>query len=432
MIKATRTKSAFFVCTPELVSSWLFYPAWLCMPNLCPRALVMDFSDLERRRKDAKSINVTPYDVITWETLKTYLDYGFLISHDPLYNKPLKSGYVPLRYSERISKKELGELKTIAGRMTNSLSKEQLHKIVQHGYKSWKHFGLELRKILKDNDPIFSYAIERTNIELSEIERGIMPIDPKALVRRHLLKLLVGLRIRSVYSKMARIPESDIRVFDTPEYNPAAELLVKNLNLSPACFAIPTDTPEKNESFIREILNLEDSNVPLCSQDLVLLHDAVEEIKELFDSGGSEIEIKRQISSQVEEACHKVKRKDIISLLPFAGVNFPTWSQVAKALTGSTPDSIAPFIVSLLSILYVIFEGENILKGAISNYPSSVKFIVTREMFYNCNPVLNIKKTWLRHLLSLARKFKPRPATEEYIWREMKKPWVENPVWYDP
>lgn len=60
-------KTAIFICSPELVGSWMFYPAWLCMPNLYPRALVMDFVDLERCYKEAHSINATPYDIITWQ-----------------------------------------------------------------------------------------------------------------------------------------------------------------------------------------------------------------------------------------------------------------------------------------------------------------------------------------------------------------------------
>jgi hypothetical protein len=53
-------------------------------------------------------------------------------------------------------------------------------------------------------------------------------------------------------------------------------------------------------------------------------------------------------------------------------------------------------------------------------------------MLYNFNPIFKIEQTWLRYLLSLARKFKPRPVTRERIQRQMMEPWVENPVWYDP
>ncbi|MEW6685515.1 MAG: hypothetical protein AB1393_04840 [Candidatus Edwardsbacteria bacterium] len=432
MMKKMGDQTAIFICTPELVGSWIFYPAWLCMPNLYPRALVMDYIDLERCYKEANSVYATPYDIVTWQTLKTYIDYGFLISHDPLYNKPFQSGSVPLSYSKWTSQKELDEFKSIARKIVNSLSKDQLHQIVYHGYKGWKHFGLELKKYFKGKDPLFATAIEKTNIGISQIERGLMPIDPKALIRRYLLKLLVGLHIRKIYSKMANISEGYIRIFDTPEYKPAAKLLIRNLNIEPNSFAIPTDTPERNESFIREVLGLKDSGVPLCSQDLDLLYDAVEQIKRDLNSGISEIEIRRDISSKIVEARRKVLRKDIIGALSLSSANIPTWIQVGKALLGSPPNDVPPLIVSLLSIVVAVATGESFLRDAISNYPSSVKFIVTREILYNFNPIFKIKQTWLRYLLSLARKFKPRPVTEERIRRQMMEPWIENPTWYDP
>lgn len=391
----------------------------------------MDFADLDRSHKEATSLNATPYDIMTWQTLKTYMDYGFLISHHPLYNKPFKTGSFPLKYSEWTSQKDLDEFKSISEKIVNSLSKEQLHQIVQDGYNGWKNFGLELKKHFKGKDPLFSRAIEITNIGISQIARGLMPIDPKALVRRYLLKLLVGLHIRNIYSKLVNMSKSNIRVFDTPEYNPAARLLVRHLRLEPACFAIPTDSPKKNESFIREVLKLEDTNVPLFSQDLDLLYRAVEEIKRRLDSGVSEVEIRRDIYSKVEEARHKVERRGIIGALSISSANIPAWVQIGKAIIGSPTNYITPLIVGLLSVVAAVTAGDSVLRDAMTSYSNPVKFIVTREILYSFNPAFRIKQTWLRYFFSLARKFKPRPVTEERIHRQMMAPWVENPVWYD-
>ncbi|GAF92392.1 unnamed protein product, partial [marine sediment metagenome] len=42
-----------------------------------------------------------------------------------------------------------------------------------------------------------------------------------------------------------------------------------------------------------------------------------------------------------------------------------------------------------------------------------------------------IKHKWISQMLKFARKFKPRPITEERISRQMMEPWVKSSVWYD-
>ena len=147
----------------------------------------------------------------------------------------------------------------------------------------------------------------------------------------------------------------------------------------------------------------------------------------------SEIEIQRDISSKLSEARNRIMQTDIAGALSLAIPDISTWQKIGQALMGSQPEGMPIAVIySLLSIVFAYRTGERFLKASITDYSNTVKFIVTRETFYNINPVFGLKPSLLPNLISLARKFIPRPITEEYIRREMIKPWLDNPVWYDP
>lgn len=129
--------SAVFVCTPELVGSWLFYPAWLCAEKVMPRRLVMDNKDLQRAEDAAKLHSATPYDVLVWETLRTYIHHDFLFAYDPR----LQKGAAGLDYRKLVGPTQLREFSRRAHFVVKRVrggSNEQLRKIVLHGYRSWK------------------------------------------------------------------------------------------------------------------------------------------------------------------------------------------------------------------------------------------------------------------------------------------------------
>lgn len=322
-------RSATFVFTPEVVGTWMLYPIWLCMPGLFPRRLVLDNSDVGRSEREARSFNATPYDVITWETMRTHINNDFLICNYPQYGTRHEH---PMLY-DKIAGRHLNDFREIAQSIVRSLSKEQLLLIVKHGYENWKKFGLELKSHLKGNDPVFIEAIEQTDNGIADILQGNLPIDPARLVQRYLMKLQVGLQVRKKYAEWYNEPENTICVFDTPEYGPAAKLLAKKLNLDPAIFAIPTCGPDKNEQLIREVLSLEESTSPICGKDLTLLYEAIDYIKEL-QSNSSDDQIKKYIADQVELAKREVKRYVRIEGLSLTGGNLPILHEAAQAVGG--------------------------------------------------------------------------------------------------
>ena len=126
-------------------------------------------------------------------------------------------------------------------------------------------------------------------------------------------------------------------------------------------------------------------------------------------------------------------KRDFATALSCAIPNITTWHKIGQALMGSQPNDMpSALIMSLCSIVIASVTGQHFLRTSISDYPNTVKFIVLRETFYNFNPIFRMKHTLVHSLLSLARKFVPRSVTADYMSREMVRPWLENPVWYDP
>jgi len=72
-------KPVIFVCTPELVNSWLFYPAWFCRADIIPCHIIMDYKDVDRCHKEALLRSATPYDYIVSDTLNMYEYHNFLL-----------------------------------------------------------------------------------------------------------------------------------------------------------------------------------------------------------------------------------------------------------------------------------------------------------------------------------------------------------------
>lgn len=423
-----KVRTDVFVCTPDLVGSWLFYPAWLCMPGLYPKQLVLDYADVDRSRREARSINRTPYDIASWDTLDSHVQDGFVICH---YRKFVEPRTKPLRY-ETIAGKRLGDLRETANAIVRDLSMEQKQKLVENGYRDWKRFGLELKKHLKRNDPVFEMAIDKTDQGIHEIaNRGNLPLDPDRLIRRYLMKLQIGLLIRNEYAGREDIPLSRVRVFDTPEYKGAAEHLGKRLGLEEGTFAIPSSSPHENEAILRDILHMEQSQEPVYGRDLGELYEAIDEVKERQDAGMTDKEIETEIWEEVDKAKRETNWAGRIQEAGLLGANYPIWKEAMAAITGGQVDAMAA-VVGLAPFLAALMLGQRMVSGSLSDYSSSAKFIVSRTCVRKYDVWQTVSERWLHHLTSLARRCVSRPVTAERISRQMMEPWIDNPVWYDP
>ena len=421
--------SAVFVCTPELVGSWLFYPAWLCTEKVLPRHLVMDGRDLRKTKEASRLRSKTPYDVLVWETLRTYIHHNFLFTYDPR----LQTGTAGIDYRDftgPLQLREFGRRASLIIKKVSGGSKEQLHEIVLHGYRSWKKFGLEIRRHFKQGDTIFPEAIRNTQEELDQVMSGKMPLDPELLLRRYLMKLQVGLHVRKEYARTHDTPEADIRVFDTPEYLPAANLLVRFGLAHEDAFAIPTGNPDDNEQFIREVLNLKEDVKPLLGQDIILLQKAVLDVRGQLNANVPEWEIRQRLDSEVRRASNRRLLQNGELALTQAGLALSP--EILGLFTGGSIDKRLVSLVSILSMLYLFAKAEIALRDSLADFSDAAKFIVTRDMLYGFNPLFRMKETWTTYVTSLARHYLPQAATRERIMRQMMKPWLDLQVWYDP
>lgn len=174
---------SIFLCTPQLVSSWIYFPAWLSIVDTCPTHLVMDGSDFESYRARASGLNASPYSVVTWDTFDAYNSHDFLVTSR--------------RYSE-LARADLSHVSETASRLASRVAadREWLHQMVLHGHESWLQYGLKLRHKLQWKNSVFAQAIDQTVLEIEDIKKGVFRFDPQILLRRYLKKLLVALVIR--------------------------------------------------------------------------------------------------------------------------------------------------------------------------------------------------------------------------------------------
>lgn len=102
-----------------------------------------------------------------------------------------------------------------------------------------------------------------------------------------------------------------------------------------------------------------------------------------------------------------------------------------KPWGGAQPE-LMTVAAGVIWLVGTIVRAESTVRSALSDFPSPVRFIVAREMLNEFNPRHKITQVWLVRLLTLARRYVPRPKTKERVARQMMEPWVESPVWYDP
>lgn len=333
---------------------------------------------------------------------------------------------VPFDYSHRVNDRKRSDMREKALSILKRLSKEELATIARDGFENWLRFGLMLKKRFKERDTVFATAVERTSSEIKEIERGNIPVDPEKLLFRYLMKLMVGLEAANKYAEAADIPDSRTRVFDTPEYLPAAGLLTRYANVPSERFAIPSVAPEANEQTILELLKIDQAISPLCQPDFQLLLDAVEHVRSVLDALG-EREATAKLASECEIAKRELKAK---GWRDFAKGSLAVPTVIAALFEGPTTATMVPLVALLTVVLYSL-EADKQLRDCLNNSSAAARFISAKEMFYGWNPIHRMRETCVSAFLRLARSVVPRPATEERIARQMMEPWLQTPSWYD-
>jgi hypothetical protein len=378
----------------------------------------MDYDDYRRKRVKANSGSATPYDVLCWQTLKSYQENGFLKVTQP--NSARK-----LRYRYIVGRDELDTIKTRARNIVDAYNNETLRKIVWNGYRAWKRFGLELKRHFKSADPVFAKALEATEQGISKIENKNEPINPKQLLERYIAKLWVGLCIREYYASNISYSKDRFMIFDTPEYSEASKILIDNNVVSKDCFAIPDESPKKNEEDIKSLLDI-DNDHPLLAHDIEMLNDSVDYIRQRLQSGDTKKSIDDFIQKEVKSARKKLSWKAVKS----TSVEWKVWQNMAAAAVGSSVDSIVPLVFSLLSTCAAISQSRESIKSELYDYCPPARLIVSRSILRKTNLSQSFRTMWLRHMYNLSRNFTPAQVTSYEIQRQLMEPWAQNSVWY--
>jgi len=301
-----------------------------------------------------------------------------------------------------------------------NLSKEESMELLLYTYNIIGNYLDFLTKYYREKDEIFIKAWEIEKNNLQGILNNKEIFDPKKLIKRQLMKLLAGLRVREYFSKITNINLSKIKVFETPEYLPYVELLCKKLDIDRGAFGIPESSPLENENFIKDVLKIDNYNRPIFFSHYKLLIASINEIKELFNNGESEITIKYKIECDLKIIKNKIKKIYIEELFK-------------KLESISTIPGIILF-KPLISLALVLIKREEILYDELSSFPTYIKFIAINELINDYNQ--KFYKIWIPAFLKLAKIFRSKDdiykESEDRLIKALTKPWVEKPIWYDP
>ena len=421
MQQSTRREPAIFVCTPEIVRTWLLYPLWLHVPHVFPKRIVIDDRDYQHihRRVKREPHKATPYDVATWLRVG---DFGGLIDHSFAYD----AHATPQRITV--------EAHNLTVRLRKTLGKDDLHRYMAESFKHWLVYGLEQKRRLLGADQLYQHAIRATENEyMAILNSKNFPFDPELLLERHLAKLLVGLETAKVVRKKYG---GRVLVYDTGEFSFAANLLCRDLRLDPRDhFAISDKIDFSFEDNLREELS---SELGLCLPGSISdprVSDFSAAIAEFTRdlSHGRELP---EIAVEAEDALQQ--RRDQIHecmkyLGLYLGLSFPATDSannlISQALSlQPSQTAVASISMVAMGLRWVLFRStacRELTAGLGNMARLRLRRYVEGGLAFGT-------QGWRKLLIHLSRIRWPRSAasTEDEKRRQMMDPWVRNPVWY--
>ena len=420
MQQSPQREPAIFVCTPEIVRTWLLYPLWLHVPDVFPKRIVIDDRDYQHihRRVKREPHKATPYDVATWLRVR---DFGELIDHSFAYD----AHATPQRITV--------EAHNLTVRLRTTLGKDDLHRYMAESFKHWLVYGLEQKRRLLGADPLYQHAIRATENEyMAILNSKNFPFDPELLLERHLAKLLVGLDTAKAVRKKYGGP---VLVYDTGEFSFAADQLCQILRLERRDhFAISEEIDFSLEDNLREELS---SELGLCLPGSISdprVSDFSAVIAELRDLPHDRK--LQEIALVAEEELQQRKNRvdECMNYLgPFLGKGLPAAGAadflISRALT-LPPSLTASAAVSMVAVglRWVLFRSTA-CNELIADLGNAARLRLRR---YVEGGLAFGAQGWRRLLIHLSRLRWPRSATstEEEKCKQMMDPWVRNPVWY--
>ena len=423
-----KRQAAVFICTPEIVRTWLLYPLWLYTPTAYPERILIDSRDYGRiiNRVKREPTKATPYDVATWFRLGDFREH---VDHSLDYRQYVRPGKIATAAHEiRLAIERRGWIPK------NDLD---FCKYMADSFNHWLVFGLEHKKRLLKGEKVYEAAITATQAEYDAIiGSGNFPFEPQLLLERHFAKLLSAIVVRDAAMKL--YPNKRVLVFDTGEFEFAAKLLARHFGWDYSeRFAISQQIDPRFEDNIREEifkhLHLELPS-PICDPAVDDFSAAAAELKHDL-SRGKRLE---NISAEADEAFAAIQPRVNDCLRFIVPESRRIWTaatacgtlNLITAVLGLAPKAPAQasagfFLVTLLWNFFRATQCRHLLKH-------SGRTVNLRVRVYVEQALTTEKEGWRLLLLRLSRMQWPRPRgmEEDEMRRQLMAPWVTNPVWY--
>lgn len=417
---------AIFVCTPEIVRTWLLYPLWLYTPHHAyPERIIIDRRDYERLRHRAGPgiAKASPYDWATWDYICNChipVDWSFDYGD---YVKPIEIT-MKARDIRKRSERE--------GRIPKDTLREYMAKSFQH----WLDFGLEQKMRLLQGGAIYAKAIDATRSRYNDIvASGNLPFEAHLLLERHFAKLLAGLKLKKVVEK--KYPGRPVVIFDTGEFAFAAKLLAKYVeDVRPEHFAISQQVDSSFEDNLREEFFRQLGlvlPVPICNPHVADFSSAAAQLGEDQRQGKrirdiadeTEAEFRSLESSYAE--CLRIIRPASGQILTITSVGSLVFNALRPELTAVGLTSVLNLVFALGWNFFRATECRELIERLTSVGRLRLRLYVEQALSAG-------GEGWQAFLQHFARMQWPRAAgtrvEEEDKRQQMMEPWVTNKVWY--
>ena len=416
---------AIFICTPEIVRTWLLYPLWLHTPHAFPERIVIDRRDHRRvhLRVTRDLHKATPYDFATWLRVG---DFRQTVDSSFEYEK-----YV---HPKEITLEARNVFKEV--RTRGWIPKDDLHAYMAESFHHWLFFGLEQKRRLLGGYPVYERAIEDTQSKCSAIQAGNLPFDPQLLLERHFAKLLAALKLRAAVKR--KYPNKRVLVFDTGEFAFAARLLARRFQWDVSeTFAVSEQIDDCFEdSIIQELstaLGLELTK-PVCDPHVGDFSSAVDDLKRhlsrgkrIADLAAESDEKFRALRTRFEDCLEVITPQSpriLTNGFSLAGANSTIVEVLGLAKTMPAYSAALLVLTTLTWNVFLATECRELVTKLVPTVRLRLRLYVEKAL------TAGIQK-WRGFLLRLSKLRSPHPRDQkEEAQRQMMSPWVKNPVWY--
>lgn len=431
-------ETAVFVCTPEIVRTWLIHPTWLCTPGVIPERIVLDYHDysrIQRKVNGQAESGPTAYDIAT---------ASFIHQNGRLIR--------PHNYRAALDPKTIDE---IAARVDEIVVQKPYPRnwysvYAERAYHRWLEHGLLSKDPWLEESPLLEKAKQHTRDAISHKVRGggstgkgkdqhELAEYGERLLKRHMAKLLSGYWVAQTLSRETGRAHV---VFETPEFMSAGRILAEAEGFELEehfAFADPeTDYSARIQQAVYDVLKM-DLASPIVSVDAEGLLAAIKEIREFEQKGILDEfvgDVRHELSRLIDR--HTLREHYRRNMAIDSATDLPPLLlTLAKALAGGpvSPEDMAGMTAALAVVIRsVVLNAPNVQSDLEEIGSPTVRFLL--EQTLGPEALLPTRERIKRGLIEACRRVPTAEAwdtpTARDIASQLMEPWVDGRVWYHP